>query len=64
MKHFSRNLSPAAIIAICLIAASAARADDADDRDNAPNRYLVTNLTSDLLGDPELRRANLEDCVV
>jgi uncharacterized protein (TIGR03118 family) len=62
MKHFSRNLSPAAIIAICLIAASAARADDADDRDNAPNRYLVTNLTSDLPGvapntDPVLQNA-------
>jgi uncharacterized protein (TIGR03118 family) len=62
MKHFSRNLSPAAIIAICLIAASAARADDGDDRDNAPNRYLVTNLTSDLPGvapntDPVLQNA-------
>src|ERR1700724_4138414 len=50
MKHFSRSLYPAAIIAICINAASAARADDAEDRDNAPNRYLAATLTSDIPG--------------
>src|ERR1700730_12610083 len=63
MKHFSRSLYPAAIIAICVIAASAARADDAEDRDNGPNRYLATTLTSDILGvapntDPVLQNAS------
>jgi uncharacterized protein (TIGR03118 family) len=62
MKLISRSLAPAAVIAACVIVASAARADDGEDRDNAPNRYLVTNLTSDILGeapntDPVLQNA-------
>jgi uncharacterized protein (TIGR03118 family) len=62
MKLVSRSLAPAAVIAACVIVASAARADDGEDRDNAPNRYLVTNLTSDILGeapntDPVLQNA-------
>src|SRR5207249_10212022 len=49
MKHVSRSLAPAAVIAVSIIAATAVRADDAD-RDNGANRYLVTNLVSDIPG--------------
>jgi uncharacterized protein (TIGR03118 family) len=62
MKHVSRSLAPAAVIAAAIIAAAAARADDGEDRGNAPNRYVVTNLTSDIPGvtpntDPVLQNA-------
>src|ERR1700720_748640 len=62
MKHFSRSLYPAAIIATCIIAASAVRADDGGDRQNGPNRYLAASLTSDVPGvapntDPVLQNA-------
>jgi hypothetical protein len=62
MKHFSPSLYPAALIAICVIAASAARADDGDNRENGPNRYLAATLTSDIPGaalntDPVLQNA-------
>src|SRR5712671_5035529 len=62
MKRVSRSLVPAAIIAICVIAATAALADDGDVRENGPNRYLAASLTSDVLGaapntDPALRNA-------
>ncbi len=50
MKHVSRSLAPAAVIAAAIIAAAAARADDGEDRGNSPNRYVVTNLTSDIPG--------------
>ena len=50
MKRVSRSLVPAAIIAICVIAATAALADDGEDRDKGPNRYVVTDLTSDIAG--------------
>jgi uncharacterized protein (TIGR03118 family) len=50
MKHLNRSLIPAAVIAICVIAAAAARADDGEDRDKGPNSYVVTNLTSDIAG--------------
>jgi uncharacterized protein (TIGR03118 family) len=62
MKHVSRSLAPAAVIAAAIIAAAAARADDGEDRGNSPNRYVVTNLTSDIPGvtpntDPVLQNA-------
>jgi uncharacterized protein (TIGR03118 family) len=62
MQHVSRSLAPAAVIAVAIIAAAAARADDGEDRGNSPNRYVVTNLTSDIPGvapntDPVLQNA-------
>jgi hypothetical protein len=62
MKGFTRYFAPAAVIAASIIAAPAARADDREDRDNPPNRYVVTNLTSDIPGaaqntDPVLQNA-------
>src|SRR5580704_19253218 len=49
MKHISRSLAPAAVIAVSIFAATAVRADD-EDRDNGANRYLMTNLVSDIPG--------------
>ena len=62
MKHFSRTLSAAAVIAMCVTVASAVRGDDGKDPAKGPNRYIVTNLTSDLPGiapntDPVLQNA-------
>jgi uncharacterized protein (TIGR03118 family) len=62
MKQFSRTLSAAAVIAMCVTVASAVRADDGADHGKGPNRYVVTNLTSDLPGiapntDPVLQNA-------
>jgi len=62
MKPFRRTLSAAAVIAMCVALASAVRADDGEDHDKGPNRYVVTNLTSDLQGmaantDPVLQNA-------
>jgi uncharacterized protein (TIGR03118 family) len=59
MKCVSRNVASAAIIAIAATAASVARADDGD---SGPNRFVVTNLTSNLKGaapnmDPVLQNA-------
>ena len=59
MKHLSRSLIPASLIAICAFAGSVARADDGSD---PPNHYVVTNLTSDIPGvtpntDPVLQNA-------
>ncbi len=49
IKRVSRNLAPAVVIVVTVIAASAVRADD-KDRDNEANRYVATNLTSDIAG--------------
>jgi uncharacterized protein (TIGR03118 family) len=62
MKLVNRSLAPASLIAICVIASTAARADDGEDPGKGPNRYVVTNLTSDLPGmapntDPVLQNA-------
>ena len=62
MKHCSRTLSVAAVIAMCVTVASAVRADNGDDPGKGPNRYVVTNLTADLQGsapniDPVLQNA-------
>jgi uncharacterized protein (TIGR03118 family) len=62
MTRVYRRLVPVAVIAICVIAATAARADDGEDRDKGPNRYVVTNLTSDVASaatntDPVLQNA-------
>ena len=59
MKLASRSFTSAALLAACLTAISAARADDGDDQSN---RYIVTNLVSDLPGqapktDPVLQNA-------
>ena len=60
--HCSRTLSAAAVIAMCVTVASAVRGDDGKDPAKGSNRYIVTNLTSDLPGiapntDPVLRNA-------
>ena len=47
MKRTTRHLAATAIITVCLFAGVTARADDSRDQ---PNRYVVTNLTSDLPG--------------
>jgi uncharacterized protein (TIGR03118 family) len=62
MKHSSRTLSAVAVIAMCVTVASAVRGDDGKDPAKEPNRYVVTNLTSDLPGiapntDPVLQNA-------
>jgi uncharacterized protein (TIGR03118 family) len=62
MKHFRRTLSAAAVIAMCVTVASAVRAEDGKDQAKGTNRYVVTNLTSDLPGiapntDPVLQNA-------
>jgi len=60
-KHISRHLARTAAMTLCLIAAVPARADD-EDRIQQKNRYLVTNLVSDIPGiapntDPVLQNA-------
>ncbi len=50
MKRFIRTLSAAAAVAMVVTVASASRADDGEDPGKGPNRYIVTNLTSDLPG--------------
>src|SRR5215472_13395941 len=47
MKHLSRSLARASLIAICAFTGIDARADDGSD---PPNRYMVNRLTSDLPG--------------
>lgn len=44
-----RHFASAAAIGLCIIAATAARAEDGD-RDGEANRYVITNLVSDLPG--------------
>ena len=56
MRHLSRSLASAAIMAIALSSATAVRAD------NKRNAYVVTNLVSDLpntatVQDPNLKNA-------
>jgi uncharacterized protein (TIGR03118 family) len=62
MNHFVRTLSVVVVLAMSFTAASPLRADDGEDGDKEPNRYVVTNLTSDLPGiaphtDPVLQNA-------
>jgi hypothetical protein len=62
MKLVSLSLAPVSLIAICLVTASPLRADDGGDGNFRPNRYVVTNLTSDVPGvapntDPVLQNA-------
>jgi hypothetical protein len=49
MYHVSRHFAAAAVIGLCMIPATAARAEDQDRNDKA-NRYVITNLDSDLKG--------------
>jgi uncharacterized protein (TIGR03118 family) len=62
MKLVSLSLAPVSLIAIFLDTASPVRADDGADGFLRPNRYVVTNLTSDITGvapntDPVLQNA-------
>jgi uncharacterized protein (TIGR03118 family) len=62
MKHFRRTLSAAAVILLCISVASGVRGDENRDPAKQLNRYVVTNLTSDLRGiapntDPVLQNA-------
>ena len=50
MKLVSLSLASVSIIAICLVTASPVRADDGGDGNFRLNRYVVTNLTSDVPG--------------
>src|SRR5215468_751827 len=56
MKHFSRLLAAAVIIVMCGIVNVAVRAQDDNDQgeDNGASRYIVTILTSDLPGAPNM----------
>jgi uncharacterized protein (TIGR03118 family) len=47
IMHITRNIGPAAVIAITVIAATVVRADDTE-RDKQANRYVVTALVSDV----------------
>ena len=62
MKLASLSLASVSLIAICFGTSSPARADDGADGFVRPNRYVVTNLTSDIPGvapntDPVLQNA-------
>jgi hypothetical protein len=57
MKHVSRSFAPAAVMAVCVIAANPVRAGDSPS-----NLYVVTPLVSDLpqgarTQDPNLKNA-------
>jgi len=56
MKHFSRLLAAAVIIVMCGIVNVAVRAQDDNDQgeDKGASRYIVTILTSDLPGAPNM----------
>jgi hypothetical protein len=45
----ARHFAAAAVIGFCIIPATAARAED-EHRDDEANRYVITNLVSDLPG--------------
>src|SRR6516165_6688059 len=62
MKHFRRTLSAATVVVLCISVASSVRGDEDRDPAKQLNRYVVTNLTSDLRGiapntDPVLQNA-------
>ena len=62
MRYFGRTLSAAAVIAMCVAVASAVSGDDGKQSAKETNRYVVSNLTSDLRGiapnmDPVLQNA-------
>jgi uncharacterized protein (TIGR03118 family) len=48
MYRVSRHCAAAAVIGLCIIPATGTRADDQDH--DKPNRYVITNLDSDLTG--------------
>jgi len=49
MHHVSRDFAAAAVIGLCMIPATAARAQN-ENRNGEANRYVITNLDSDLKG--------------
>jgi uncharacterized protein (TIGR03118 family) len=62
MKYIIRSLPVAIVISMCVTIASAVQAEDGQDSGKGRNRYVVTNLTSDLSGiapntDPVLQNA-------
>ena len=62
MNPLHRLLVCGLVTAITALGAAQVRADDSHDRHNRPNRYVVTNLTSDIQGvapntDPVLQNA-------
>jgi hypothetical protein len=62
MNPMHRFLTCALVTIITVLGSARAHADDGDDRHNRPNRYVVTNLTSDIMGvaqntDPVLQNA-------
>src|SRR5436309_15985846 len=50
MTHFSWTLFMAAVVATSITISPIVRAADDDDGDRGPNRYVVTNLTTDVSG--------------
>jgi uncharacterized protein (TIGR03118 family) len=62
MNPMHRFLICALVTIITVLGSARAHADDGDDQHNRPNRYVVTNLTSDIMGvaqntDPVLQNA-------
>src|SRR4030095_12994994 len=62
MNPMHRFLPGSLLIFFAAPGPAAPHADDGDDRHNRPNRYVVTNLTSDIMGvaqntDPVLQNA-------
>src|SRR3984957_7669760 len=60
MYHVSRHFAAAAVIGLCMIPATAARAEDQDRNDKA-NRYVITNLDSDLKGEAAVQDTVLQN---
>ncbi len=60
MCRVSRRFAAAAVIGLCIISAPAAWAED-EDRNDKANRYVITNLDSDLLGAAAVRDTVLQN---
>jgi uncharacterized protein (TIGR03118 family) len=60
MYRVSRRFAAAAVIGLCIISAPAAWAED-EDRNDKANRYVITNLDSDLLGAAAVRDTVLQN---
>jgi uncharacterized protein (TIGR03118 family) len=60
MYRVSRRFAAAAVIGLCIIPATAARAED-EGRNDKANRYLITNLDSDLKGAAAVQDTRLQN---
>src|ERR1700720_2450341 len=60
MYHVSRHFAAAAVIGLCMIPATAALAQN-EDRNDEANRYVITNLDSDLKGAAAVQDALLQN---